>query len=158
MCDIFHQETFTMITNVSSKLRTYSKFKKAIGFETYLTNINNVKNRVTLTKFRLSNHTLMIEKGRHQGIDKNLRCCPFCPYSIKDEMHFLMECICFTSHRKQLFATINETFRKNNIQYQNKQTQFITLLSNIDVIPFTAKYLAQTLYVNFLLQNHKNFI
>ena len=159
MCDIFHQETFTTITNVSSKLRTYSKFKKAIGFETYLTNINNVKNRVTLTKFRLSNHTLMIEKGRHQGIDKNLRFCPFCPNSIEDEMHFLTECICFTPHRRQLFATISETFRNYNLQHQNKNTQFITLLSNIDVIPFTAKYLVQTLYVrNFLLQNHKIFI
>ena len=58
--------------------------------EKYLTIVNNTKNRTTLTKFRLSNHTLMIEKGRHQNIDKNLRLCPFCPTRIEDEMHYFV--------------------------------------------------------------------
>ena len=85
MRDIFYQEAFGAINQESSKLRTYKLLKEEIGLETYLTIVNNSKNRTTLTKFRLSNHTLMIEKGRHQNIDKNLRFCPFCPNHIEDE-------------------------------------------------------------------------
>ena len=88
MRDIFHQEAFAAINQESSKLRTYKLLKEEIGMETYLTIVNNTKNRTTLTKFRLSNHTLMIEKGRHQNIDKNHRFCPCCPTRIEDEMHF----------------------------------------------------------------------
>ena len=158
MRDIFHQEAFATISNESSKLRTYKEIKQEIGFETYLANMNNSRNRITLTKFRLSNHTLMIEKGRHQGIDKNLRFCPFCPNCIEDEMHFLMDCKCFATHRNDFFTTINEKIRGNSLQYQNKKAKFVTLLSNSDIIPFTAQYIAQTMYVrDMLLQNYKNF-
>ena len=31
-----------------------------------------------MTKFRLSNHKLMIETGRHRNMDKTIRICPFC--------------------------------------------------------------------------------
>ena len=63
--DIFHQESFSAISNESSKLRTYSLFKNDIGFEKYLNSVQNLQERTFLTKFRLSNHELMIEKGRH---------------------------------------------------------------------------------------------
>ena len=75
--DIFHQNTFANITSDSSKLRTYSLFKSSIGFEEYLNTIHNTDVRVSFTKFRLSNHSLMIEKGRHQNVDKDQRFCPF---------------------------------------------------------------------------------
>ena len=63
----------------------------------------------------------MIENGRHQNIDKNLRFCPFCPTRIEDEMHFLLECECYAIHRKELFNTINEKVKDNNIQLRNKK-------------------------------------
>ena len=47
----------------SSKLRSYSLFKDKIGFEEYLKNVKNPETRTKITKFRLSNHTLMIETG-----------------------------------------------------------------------------------------------
>ena len=133
MKDIFHQEAFAAINEESSKLRTYKLLKEEIGMETYLTIVNNTKNRTTLTKFRLSNHTLMIKKGRHQNIDKNLRFCPFCP--IEDEMHLLLECECYAIHRKELFNTINEKVKDNNIQLRNKKGKFINLLTKIHIIP-----------------------
>ena len=111
--------------------------------ETYFTIVNNTKNRTTLTKFRLSNHTLMIEKGRHQNIDKNLRFCPFCPTRIEDEMHFLLECECYAIHRKELFNTINEKVKDNNIQLRNKKGKLINLLTKIHIIPLTAQYLVK---------------
>ena len=159
MRDIFHQEAFAAINQESSKLRTYKLIKEEIGLETYLTIVNNTKNRKMLTKFRLSNHTLMIEKGRHQNIDKNLRFCPFCPNHIEDEMHFLLECECYASHRKELFSTINEKTKGNNIRLKNKKERFIHLLSNIDIIPLTAHYLVKAFHTReHLLENHKNFL
>ena len=61
MKDIFHQEAFAAINMESSKLRTYKLIKGEIS-EGYLSTVQNVKDRKTLTKFRLSNHTLRIEK------------------------------------------------------------------------------------------------
>ena len=48
-----------------------------------------------MSKFRLSNHRLMIEKGRH-----NNRKCPFCLTHIEDETHFLINCPIYSSIRK----------------------------------------------------------
>ena len=90
--DIFHQEAFVDIKREDSKLRTYGTIKKEQGYETYLSKITSIKQRTALTKFRISNSVLMIEKGRHSNIDKSLRFCPFCPDKIEDEKHFLLEC------------------------------------------------------------------
>ena len=47
------------------KLNTYFKYKTSFNLENYLF-VKNLKNRHILTKFRLSNHTLRIETGRHE--------------------------------------------------------------------------------------------
>ena len=85
MCDIFHQEAFEYLRKEDSKLRTYNHIKSQTGHEPYLHEIKNIKDRVSFTKLRLSNHLLMIEKGRHQKINKNMRFCPFCINKIEDE-------------------------------------------------------------------------
>ena len=68
MSDMFHQNSFENINSNSSKLRTYAIFKESIGCEKYLSDVKNVAVRNQVTKFRLSNHRLMIEVGRHMGI------------------------------------------------------------------------------------------
>ena len=68
MSDIFHQNAFAQIGKETSKLRTYSQLKVSIGLEKYLLTHKNADDRIQLTKIRLSNHPLMIEKGRHQSI------------------------------------------------------------------------------------------
>ena len=92
MVDIFHQKALTSIQRDDAKLRTYSLLKLKPGFENYLSEIKSIKERTALTKFRLSNHLLMIEKGRHKDLDRTERFCPFCPKSIEDEIHFLLNC------------------------------------------------------------------
>ena len=49
------------------KLDTYFTFKTSYNYENYL-DINNIEKRTMLTKFRLSNHCLKIETGRHEHI------------------------------------------------------------------------------------------
>jgi hypothetical protein len=51
-----------------------------------------IKSRLVLsklTKFRLSNHNLTIEKGRHLRIPVKERLCPFGCKDIEDEFHLL---------------------------------------------------------------------
>ena len=95
----------------------------------------------------------MIEKGRHQKIAKDMRFCPFCPQQIEDEIHFLIECKCFETHRKEFFGKTNV----NKLRGENKTDKYIYLMTNIDIIPLTADYLTRTQFIRqYLLKNHKN--
>ena len=66
MCDIFYQGAFLDIIRDDSKLRTFAKVKHTVGIEKYLHYPLDLEARTAITKFRLSNHDLMIEKGRHR--------------------------------------------------------------------------------------------
>ena len=155
--DIFHQNAFANNRREDSKLRTYSYLKTDIGKESYLEKIKNTKNRIMFTKFRLSNHTLMIEKGRHQNIDKNARFCPFCPNDIEDEVHFLMKCKCFETHRKSLFKTITDENKIPNFIFAEIFEKFKILMTYPNVVPYTAHYINSTMRVrDFLIAKHKN--
>ena len=138
--DIFHQESFETIRKEDSKLRTYSLFKKEKGFETYLSEIKNISLRTKTTKLRLSNHQLMIEVGRHQGIDKNRRYCPFCPESVESEYHFLFICPTYKSQRDIFLEPL---VRRNPHFYNLDETQklkFIMSKVDYDLCYFIGNY------------------
>ena len=154
--DIFHQNAFHDIKE-SSKLKTYSILKIQIGYENYLSQIQNTQNRISLTKFRLSNHTLMIETGRHQRIEKSQRFCPFCPNTIEDERHFLLQCPVYDVFRNELFSEAKQ--EKANILQMDSSDKFITILTNPTIVPKTAPCLNRMFYCReFLLRRHKNVI
>ena len=130
LTDEFHQNSFESIRNEKSKLRTYAKFKTEIGQEKYLSNIKNPSIRKVVTKFRLSNHTLLIETGRHKNIPKDRRFCPFCPKTVETELHFLLECPCFNVPRSPMVeyvARLNPSY-----QHYSSYEKFRYLLSNSD--------------------------
>ena len=60
LSDQFHQTSFAYINDENSKLRTYAIFKGEIGLENYLSVIKNTHRRKHVSKFRLSNHRLVI--------------------------------------------------------------------------------------------------
>ena len=82
------------------KMSLYCTLKKNYGFESYLSNISNPKNisnpnlRKSVTKFRLSAHTLPIELGRYKNITRDQRCCNLCNLCnvIGDEQHYVLYC------------------------------------------------------------------
>ena len=74
--DAFHQKSFEDIRREGSKLRRYALLKTEIGCENYLFEIKTPSKRILMTKFRLSNHSLMIERGRHINLPKAMRFCP----------------------------------------------------------------------------------
>ncbi len=100
MVDIFHQNSFEKIRSADYKLRTYAFFKRDIGMEEYLINVRNISERKNIARFRLSNHRLMIEVGRHRGLSRGERVCPFCPGVVEDEYHFLFDCRTYRNQRE----------------------------------------------------------
>ena len=76
-----------------------------IEFESYLNDVPNVRNRVSMTKLKLSNHKLVIELGRHKNIDKDNRLCPTCSV-IETEISFLVECPLYADLRSSLLTPI----------------------------------------------------
>ena len=158
LSDIFHQEAFAAMNRGGSKLRTYAKIKLEPGFENYLSSIQNVEKRISLSKIRLSNHDLMIEKGRHLKLEVNQRNCPFCPGNLlEDEFHFLLTCNTFLSLRNDLFYAIKPLIP--TFEYWSKEHQMKTLLSDKTIIKLTANYLHKALQVRrFILNKHRNII
>ena len=111
MTDIFHQNAFAEVNKEGGKLRTYAHLKTEIGREGYLDLIDNFNRRKALTKIRLSNHRLMIEKGRHEGLEEGDRVCPFCTNMvIENEAHFILDCPTYNVLREELLEGIQLTF------------------------------------------------
>ena len=141
--DMFHQEAFTQIKNPESKLRTYGLIKQEIGREEYLLQIKNTKIRQKLTKFRLSNHKLMIETGRHvkpKPIDKEQRICPVCHLKVEDEIHFLTECKIYDTLRKPLIDDC-KTLRPQFIYYSRKE-QFVYIMTTPLLMGNVSRFIA----------------
>ena len=155
MKDNFHQEAFAKIRNESSKLFTYSRLKKSIGCEEYLTKIENIQERTSFSKLRLSNHSLMIEKGRHEKIERSSRYCPFCPNTVEDEIHFIVTCKSFIKVRIETWEKISQKIP--SFQHLTDTQKFVLLMSDNSFISVIAQYICRALEIrNFLIDKHKN--
>ncbi len=70
--------------------------------EEYLQSVKDTKQRQILTKYRLSEHSLAIETGRHRKswLPREQRVCAHCETGeIETETHFLLHCYQFKSIR-----------------------------------------------------------
>ena len=112
----------------STKAASFKLFKINTVLEPHLTLNLSMKHKKTISRFRLSNHTLMIEKGRHLKIEKTERRCYFCKEKVENEKHFLLNCPQYSPQRK-IFENI---CTKNCIRYQNltEEQKFIFIMSN----------------------------
>ena len=116
----------------SRKCTNYCMFKRELKFEKYLTLLP--KNlRINFTKFRLSNHKLPIEIGRHQGIERADRKCNLCEI-VGDEYHAIFQCPFFHEQRtkvirKEFHFTANadnylDIFSTHNVVELNNLAKF----------------------------------
>ncbi len=99
----------------SPKALMYKHIKLELKAEPYLQNLPT-NMRITLCRFRCSNHNLPIEIGRHTGIPREERFCTKCNSGkIGDELHTLLECPHYDKERKRLlpsFCWSNPNYRK----------------------------------------------
>ena len=130
-------------------------FKTSPGYEKYLDQITCLKMRTALTKFRISNHTLMIEKGRHSKpkVPKELRFCHFCPNSVEDEKHFLLVCPTYKYIRSDLYSEAKKVFSK--ITNQPHDYRFLQLMSDVTA-PSVSQFISRAMELReFLLSKNK---
>ena len=147
-CDKYYNDAFQTINDPDSKLRTYALFKTDTGREKYLDEIKNIAIRQSLTKFRLSNNLLNIEKMRHTTpkTPKEERFCPFCPSVVEDEVHFLLECPVYSHPRMEMIkkvVTKNPYFIHKSIK--QKFTELMT--------PQNAQFVAKTVHIFFEIRS-----
>ena len=76
------------------KLVTYRQFKTVFGFEPYLCIIKSPIMRREFSRYRMSSHSLEIERGRYPPrVARLQRVCRQCNLNlIDDEYHFMLIC------------------------------------------------------------------
>ena len=85
-----------------------SKLKTKYEPEDNLSSQTNISLRKEL-KLRISNHELMIERGRYHSpkIPREERLCQICKNRVEDERHFIFKCILYDVERKNLELWFN---------------------------------------------------
>ena len=143
--DVYHQEAFSEINNPDSKLRTYATLKQSIGREAYLDQIRNTKRRQKLTRFRLSNHKLMIEVGRHMRpkLNREERICQICEKAVEDEVHLLVACKFYETLRKPMFDLCEEL--RPQFKYYSDEEKFIFIMTTPLLMHHVSKFLENAL-------------
>ena len=150
MMSSFHEEALDAIK--TNKLRSYALFKKESGMENYLHLIKNVEIRKQLTKFRISDHNLMIEKGRHEGLHKSNRFCPFCVDKVEDEIHFMLKCPLYSNFRCHFLRSMFAEYVNTEDIPDNDMFSYLMALSSIEV----GKFVYQAFELrNFLIRKPK---
>ena len=125
----------SMIQNCP-KSKFVSSLKKDIKLETYLVRIEDRSLRTIMTKFRISDHDLKIEKGRYMGIKRTERHCPYCHTKlIENENHFLVDCPLYDIHRKTLFKKIKQRYP---VSKTIMKTQMLDLFRSSDTVRLVA--------------------
>jgi len=132
------------------KLRTYREFKHWFGRETYLDIIRNTKWRISLTRFRVSAHRLMIERGRHTQTALEHRICPKCTLkAIEDERHFLCVCPFYNTERDKLMQVVK--YKSPLFEQLCQVDQFCWLMSHCDedIMLAVAEYVHRSMELRF---------
>ena len=146
--DIYEQSVYDKLlalqSNEETKLNIYSRIKTHYKYETYL-NLHPY-NKI-ITKFRLSNHYLPIEKGRYvkPKLNRNQRLCTFCKSHVGDELHVLFECEHGTI--KNINTTYHNEITKISNQFHNLSNEsklnYILGATDKDIIPTTSEWLTK---------------
>ena len=123
------------LINTNRKLHFYCSFKTDTKKSDFLDAISNPHHRTTVNKFRLGNHQLRIETGRHTvpKTPLNLRICSFCHSGeIENEMHFLFSCKLYDDLRLNFFNKLADKYCIFNELDKNDKSLFLS--NNIDPI------------------------
>ena len=120
----------TKICQDNLKALSYVTIKRIVTYEKYLDQIDNLKHKSTLSRFRLSNHNLLIEKGKHirPRLQRNERKCFKCIHEIKDGCSLYMEerMVLFDCCRKDCKHFDSLTDKQKFIFVITNKTSYVT--------------------------------
>lgn len=128
-------------TKSQSRLNCYLTLNREYELADYLYSVRDTKQRQILTKYRLSDHQLAIETGRHKKtwLPKEERVCGHCTTGeVETEMHFLLYCDKYSSQRDSLFTEMT-TFIPN-LNLLNPEEKLKILMGEGAMAPLAAKY------------------
>ena len=131
----------------SPKAISFNKFKRNICPEPYLILQFNTKHKIALSRFRLSNHTLMIEKGRHMTpkMDRNERKCYFCKTEVENEEHFMIKCPLYTPKRQELESACRIHSKWYHLLDDEEKFTYIMLNESETIIKALGKFIFESL-------------
>ena len=97
----------------------FEKFIKVVKDPHAYIDICKLKSdRSLLSKFRLSAHSLAIEKGHYSNIERQNRVCLSCDTGeVENEYHFFSTCPHYISLRKTFLQNVNIKIVNSNISY-----------------------------------------
>ena len=135
----------------STKADSYRMFKTNMKSEVYLTHPKR-KERVAMTKLRISDHKLMIEKRRHirPPIPREDRKCHMCTTEVEDEIHFMTDCKLYGSQNTFWTQVTSKFPQTTNLSKENK---FVFIMTQED--PEITELLLKT---NYKQQQFRNFM
>ena len=133
------------------KATSYNHFKyySSLYSEKYISTVTNTKHKISLCRFRVSSHPLMIEKGRHARpkVERSDRKCPFCKTEVEDECHFITKCPLYMKNRNELYSVI----RKICLHFDNlSDTQkliYIMRNENPSIIISLSKFVSESMKI-----------
>ena len=129
----------------SVKGGTYRSFKNHPRYEPMLDLLDRNHRRVML-KFRLSDHKLMIEEGRHSRpkIPRENRLCKICQDTVEDEQHMLINCKLY-GQRQSWFSKIGEKIPNFNLLDDHQKFIFLMTQEDNQLMHETAKNISSWL-------------
>ena len=132
--------------NKCEKLNFFCHTKRIRKRPPYIDICKFKTDRSVFSKFKLSAHSLAIERGRYTNIERSKRICLSCNrQEIEDEYHFFSICPCYKSLRDTYIQNINKNLNFNFIKLQSTITlNHLTVLLNSSlpvIIKITIKYI-----------------
>ncbi len=126
-------------TKTQSKLQFYRTLKSNYELEDYLQSVRDTKQRRILTKYRLSEHRLAIETGRHRKswLPREQRVCVHCETG-EIETHFLLHCHKYRSIRNIYFNKLTNFIK--NFTSISETDQIKILLGEGQTAALAARY------------------
>ena len=122
--------------NESNKLSFFRNVYKPNQRPPYVDICRFKSDRSNICKYRISAHSLEIERGRHRNIPHNNRKCTKCKSDqIEDEVHFFMHCPIYNTYRQELCLKLNNIYRNFNSLTKNK---IFFLLNNNSLVALKA--------------------
>ncbi len=115
-------------TKTQSKLQLYRTIKSNYELEDYLQSVRDTKQRRILTKYRLSEHRLAIETGRHRKswLPREQRVCVHCETGeIETETHFLLHCHKYISIRNLYFNKLTNLIKNFTVISETEQIKIL---------------------------------
>lgn len=127
--------------NPQSRLKCYLTFNGGYQFAEYLLSLKNTKQRRILTKYRLTDHQLALETGRHRQtrLPREECTCSHCSRGEVDtDIHFILHCEKFSTVRDLHYEEIAK--KPPNFPMLTSEEKLVVLLGGGTAAPLEAKY------------------